>query len=279
MFEPLPADLQVAIAACDRLGPLADVRYCAEVGSTNDLALSLAAAGEPEGVSVLAETQTAGRGRRGRDWFSPPGAGLYLSTIVRPGATDAAGQAEHGETLPLITLAAGIAAAQAVFATASLPVTLKWPNDLVIGAAWRKLGGVLCEAAGLGARIDAIVVGIGINVGVAAYPPALGARATSIESELGRPVERTVLIVELLAALRQWIDTVHRGDAAVICAAWRQLGQAALGGAAVHWQDGDHVRHGRARDIAPDGALLVDVDGRMQRLIAGEVLWDRQPEQ
>jgi BirA family transcriptional regulator, biotin operon repressor / biotin---[acetyl-CoA-carboxylase] ligase len=277
MFEPLPADLQTAIAASDRLGRLADVRYRAEVGSTNDLALSLAAAGEPEGVSVLADAQSAGRGRRGRDWFSPPGAGLYLSTIVRPGG-DADGPAAHAETLPLITLAAGVAAAQAVHATASLPVTLKWPNDLVIGAAWRKLGGVLCEAAGLGGRIDAIVVGIGINVGLAAYPPALAARATSIESELGRPVERTSLIVDLLAALRQWIDTVHRGDAAAICAAWRQLGQDGLGGAPVQWQDGDRVRHGRARDIADDGALLVEVDGRMERLIAGEVLWDRQPE-
>src|SRR5262249_28483567 len=155
----------------------------------------LAARGESEGVSVTADTQHAGRGRRGREWYSPPGAGLYLSTLIRPTGPS--------ETLPIVTLAAGVAAATAVQAATMLPGERKWPNDLVIGPMWRKLGGILCEAAGLGSRIDMVVVGIGINVGQAAYPAELSERATSIEVELGRPFDRARLIVELLARLRE----------------------------------------------------------------------------
>ena len=124
MFDPLPADLALALRrAAPELGGFGRLRYCTETDSTNDLALALAAGGEPEGVAVLADMQRAGRGRRGRDWFSPPEAGLYLSTIVRPGRSAGA--------VALITLAAGVAAANAVHGVTSLPVELKWPNDLV----------------------------------------------------------------------------------------------------------------------------------------------------
>jgi BirA family biotin operon repressor/biotin-[acetyl-CoA-carboxylase] ligase len=184
MFDPPPADVVRALdEAAARLGGFCRLRYRAEVRSTNDLALSLALAGEPAGTIVLADGQHAGRGRRGHDWFSPPGAGLYLSVIVRPRGP--------AQGTALVTLAAGVAVADAVRAVSALPVELKWPNDLVVGRPWRKLGGVLSEAAG---TIDAVVVGIGVNLLQAAYPREIADRATSVEAELGRPVGRTPLV-------------------------------------------------------------------------------------
>ncbi len=178
MTFPLPADLAEALDAAPGGLAHASLRYFPEVSSTNDIALRLAETGAPEGTAVLADVQRAGRGRRGRIWFSPPGAGLYLSCVVRGG---------RGAALPLVSLAAGVATAEAVVAVTGLPVGLKWPNDLVIGRPWRKLAGILCESTGIGTQPDAVVVGIGVNLRSAAYPAELAGVATSIEVELGRP--------------------------------------------------------------------------------------------
>jgi BirA family biotin operon repressor/biotin-[acetyl-CoA-carboxylase] ligase len=267
VFEFLPPDLAAALAeASPRLGRFRRVRFRSEVESTNDLALALAGDGEPEGTVVLADLQRAGRGRRGRAWFSPPGAGLYASAILRPAAPP--------EGLPLVTIAAGVAAARAVRSVAALPVELKWPNDVVIGRPWRKLGGVLCEAAGSGSGIDAVVVGIGINLLHAAYPGDLASRATSIETELGRSIERPPVLVALLESLSSVVEWLHGGQHEVICDAWRQFARAGLGGAAVRWHDREGDRRGRARDIDHDGALLVESESGSARLVAGEVFWD-----
>jgi BirA family biotin operon repressor/biotin-[acetyl-CoA-carboxylase] ligase len=265
--DPVPCDIAEAIdAARHRLGPFAALRYYADVASTNDIAMSLAASAAAHGTSVLADVQRAGRGRRGRRWFSPAGSGVYLSVVLRPSGP--------GGALSLVTLGAGIAAAQAVRTSTGLPVELKWPNDLVIGRPWRKLGGVLCEAVGVGGAIGAVVVGIGINVRGAAYPRELSDRATSIETELGRATERGPLIVSLLQALRDVGDRVLAGDDGWVRDEWRRLGGAGLAGRVVRWQAGGAERRGAARDIAVDGALLVDVDGREERVIAGDVVWE-----
>jgi BirA family biotin operon repressor/biotin-[acetyl-CoA-carboxylase] ligase len=266
MYDPLPSDLAAALSAArPGFGRFADVRYVASADSTNDLALGLAAGGAPEGVIVLADHQRAGRGRRGREWFSPPGAGLYLSAIVRPEGP--------ASGVPLVTLAAGVAAARAIQSTTGLPVELKWPNDLVVGRPWRKLAGVLCETVGGGARIDAVVVGLGVNVLAAAYPREISDSATSVEAELGRPVERAPLVVAVVAALADVMERLRRGDRHLICQEWRTFAAAGLGGAPVHWTDRGVARAGRARDIDDAGALVVESDGRLQRLVAGEVQW------
>jgi BirA family biotin operon repressor/biotin-[acetyl-CoA-carboxylase] ligase len=241
------------------------LRYRAQVASTNDLALALALAGEPEGTSVLADQQTRGRGRRGRTWHSPAEAGLYLSVIARPPAAEA---------LPLVTLGAGVAVTAAVRATSGLPAELKWPNDVVIGRPWRKLGGVLSEAASSGDRLEAVVIGIGLNVRQSRLPREILGRATAVEAELGRPVERGPLLVEILRELRGVLGWLHAGDAERVRTAWRQFAAAALANPAVRWRDGDRVRRGRARDIDRDGALLVECDGRLERIVAGEVVWE-----
>jgi BirA family biotin operon repressor/biotin-[acetyl-CoA-carboxylase] ligase len=269
MSDPVPTDLADALdAARSRLGPFGQLKYFADVTSTNDLALAFAGAGAPGGTSVLADTQRAGRGRRGRDWFSPPGAGLYLSVIVRP-EREAAG-------LSLVTLASGVALARAVKATTGLACELKWPNDLVTGRPWRKLAGVLCEASGVaGDTLDALVVGIGVNLQPAAYPPDIAQRATSLELELSRSIDRPRLVVEILAGLAETTMRLRDGDRAWILDEWRRFGRAGLGGAAIRWNDRGTDRQGAARDIDADGALLVDADGRRERLVAGEVTWER----
>jgi len=281
MSDSLPVDLSDALAeAAPRLGNFADVRYFAELDSTNDTALSLAAAGAAEGTSVLADAQRAGRGRRGHTWFSPPGAGMYLSVVLSPKSPESPGSPKSPESpmamaLSLVTLAAGVAVAEAVSQTAGLPVELKWPNDVVIGRPWRKVGGLLCESVATGGRIEAVVVGIGINLRSAAYPAEIADRATSIETELGRPVDRASLVVACLGRLRAAVERLRQGRGDEVCREWRQFGRAGLEAAPVRWHEQGAERTGTARDIAADGALLVERDGRVERLIAGEVTWDR----
>jgi BirA family biotin operon repressor/biotin-[acetyl-CoA-carboxylase] ligase len=255
-----------------------DLRHFGEVDSTNDVALKLAAAGAPEGTAVLADTQRAGRGRRGRSWFSPPGAGLYLSCILRwspgpsgPGPGPGAGPPLH------LTLAAGVAAASAIQSVTALPVELKWPNDLVIGRPWRKLGGILCESVAAGSRVSAVVVGIGINLQPAAYPAELSRTATSIEVELGRPVERAPLVEACLAHLFAIVARLRGGESSSVLDEWRRFGRAGLENAPVRWHDQGGERRGRARDIAADGALIVErveAGGTAERILSGEVTWE-----
>lgn len=266
MLTDPPADLRRALdAAAPRLGAFAALRFAASIGSTNDAVMQLAAAGASEGASVLADEQTAGRGRRGNAWSSPAGAGLYLSVLLRGDALTAA----PGRS----TLGAGVAAAQAIATASGLRASLKWPNDLVIGDAWKKLGGILCEAHGR----DALVVGIGINLTPAAHPPDVAARAVSIEGELGRAVDRDVLVVELLVALRELAHLIRDGRGAEVIAAWRALGAPDWRGAPVSWQDGAMTARAICRDIDDDGALVVERGDRRERVIAGEVVWERRP--
>jgi len=273
-MDVLPRDLAEALEADrERLGPFGQLQYFSDVASTNDIALALASSGAPEGASVLAGAQHAGRGRRGREWFSPDGAGIYLSVVLRPRTSG---------PISLLALAAGVATARAVHAATALPVELKWPNDVVIGRPWRKLAGLLCESAGTAANLDAVVVGIGINVNLAAYPPELARRATSLEAELGRPVDRAAIVVECLAGLAAMAAELRADRSDTILSEWRRLGRAGLDGAQVRWFDHGEERRGTARDIDLDGALLVEpadssaARGRgMERLIAGEVTWER----
>lgn len=268
MPDPPPAELSRALeSAAARLGPFSRIAWFAEVGSTNDFALDRAAHGAPHGTVILADRQLAGRGRHGRDWFSPPGAGLYLSAIVRRDA--------WGDALSLVTLAAGVAVARGVGAATGLTVELKWPNDVVIGRPWRKLAGILTESVSVGSRIDAVVIGIGINVHRSAYPPALADRATALDMETDRPIDPAMCVVEVLAALAGTIRLLGRGESAALLDAWRRFGRAGLGGAAVRWNDQQGPRRGVARDVDATGALLVEADGRTERLVGGEVTWDR----
>jgi BirA family biotin operon repressor/biotin-[acetyl-CoA-carboxylase] ligase len=269
--QPVPRDIETAWEqAADRLGLFAHrLRYLSTITSTNDLALRLADAGAEEGTTLLAETQTAGRGRRGRAWFSPPGSGLYVSVILRPSARDLAPHGTSGLTSQ-ITLASGVALAEGVRASTGLPVELKWPNDLIVER--RKLAGILAEAAMTGSADPAVVLGMGINVRASAYPPGLSALASSIEAELGREVDRALVLVETLAALASRYEDLRAGRFDAILTAWRTHARS-LPGAAIEWDGLDGVEHGRAIDIAHDGSLLARTEHGIVRLVSGEVRW------
>jgi len=189
-----------------------DVRVVAETGSTNADLLAAARAGAAEGTVLVAEAQTAARGRMGRRWASPPRAGLTFSALLRPDGVPAA-------RLGWLPLLAGVAATAAVRTVAAVEPALKWPNDVLAGGA--KLGGILAERTG-----SAVVVGIGINVwqGRADLPPdaaatslALEAAAGGLAAGPGGPGPRERLLAELLAELSRWYlawrDQASPGDA------------------------------------------------------------------
>lgn len=254
-------------AAGARLGAFhGKLRWIPSVASTNDVAMTLATSGAPEGTTVFAEQQTAGRGRRGRSWFSPPGAGLYVSTVLRPAGSD---------TLPpavtLLTLTAGVALAEGVRTATGLPVDIKWPNDLVLER--RKLAGILAEAvSGPTSGLQAIVLGFGINIRSAAYPPEIADRATSLEAELGRPVDRGLVLAEALASLASRYEDLREGRFDAILAAWRALAPSSRG-ATVEWTTPAGARQGRTDGIDDSGALLVRTGSAIERIVAGELRW------
>ena len=225
-----------------------------------DVAAALANEGAAAGVVVAAEQQTAGRGRRGSTWVSPPGAGLYFSVIERPAVAAAAGHA-----LSLLTLAAGVAVREGIATASGLQAGLKWPNDLFIGK--RKLAGILAEGLAIGSPDQAVIIGVGVNVQPAAYPPDVAARATSIEGELGRAVDRDRLFAAILDALSDRLAALDQ-NAGDILQAWRAASPSAVG-TRVEW-DG---HRGVTAGIDDHGALLVKTSTGIERVIAGELHW------
>jgi BirA family transcriptional regulator, biotin operon repressor / biotin---[acetyl-CoA-carboxylase] ligase len=214
---------------------------------------------------VVADEQTAGRGRRGHTWFSPAGSGLYVSVVLTPSRSS-----DPRRATMLLTLAAGVALADGIAAASGLAVDLKWPNDLHIGR--RKVGGILAEASGAGALVSSVVLGFGINLSPAAYPPEVADRATSIATEVGRAVDRQSVLVESLAALAGRYDDLLAGRFDAILDAWRRRAPAARG-ARVTWTASSGAMTGITAGIDDDGALLVRTGDRVERIVAGNVEW------
>ena len=160
------------------------VHHFETLDSTNDLAKELAAQGAPEGAVVVAETQTGGRGRLGREWNSPPGVGLYVSLVLRPMLPPM--------ELPQITLTTAVAVVRAVRRVAGVAPGIKWPNDLLFNG--KKLGGILTEMETESDRIRHVVVGLGLNVNNPGFPPELAATATSLTLAAGGTFSRVHLL-------------------------------------------------------------------------------------
>jgi BirA family biotin operon repressor/biotin-[acetyl-CoA-carboxylase] ligase len=259
-LKSILADLPV-----ERFGRLgSSLRFIEATGSTNDVALSHVASVGPdqaEGFIVVADAQTAGRGRRGHSWFSPPGSGLYVSVVLTP----ARARDPRRATL-LLPIAAGVAIAEAIDASTGLAVRLKWPNDLQI--AGRKVGGILAEGTSERDAISSVVLGYGVNVGIGACPPDLVDRATSLARELGRDVDRRHVLIETLTTLGRRYDDLLAGRFDAILDAWRRRAPAVLG-ARVTTSGGS----GTTAGIDEDGALLVRMGDRLERIIGGEVEW------
>jgi BirA family transcriptional regulator, biotin operon repressor / biotin---[acetyl-CoA-carboxylase] ligase len=245
----------------------------AETGSTNADAIEAAHRGEAEGLVVVAEQQLAGRGRRDRQWTSPPRAGLTVSVLLRPGrADDARGWvAAPAAAFSWLPLLAGVALREAVHRVSEVDATLKWPNDLLIKDA--KCAGILAEMAG-----DAVVVGIGLNVSTRAdeLPETTGLPATSLRVAGAENIDREPLLRALLRGIADWYEGWREadGDAEMsgLLAAYRR-GCSTIGrDVRVLLPGGDELL-GRATGVDPGGQLVIrTADDRDHHVSAGDVL-------
>lgn len=242
-----------------RLG--CDVRFLQETESTNRDVDAAAQAGAAEGLLVMADSQTAGRGRLTRTWFSPPGDNLYFSLLLRPDVEIAA--------VPSLPLVIGLAVAEAIVACApALLPKIKWPNDILING--KKVCGILCELNVRQDKIDYIVVGIGINVNLPAeqIPVELKERATSILIENGAPLKRE----QLLAAILNRLEPIYDN--------WRAFGFQplvqninaldALRGLSIHVEHAGSPLEGVASGIQHDGSLLLQTAQGPTAIYSGE---------
>lgn len=230
------------------------------VDSTNRIALEMASQGLPGGIVILAEAQEKGKGRLGREWFSPEGMNLYFSLLLRP--------YQPARDFPLYSLATSVALIEAIQRTTGLAVQIKWPNDVVLED--KKLAGILLESEVRGDQSPSLVVGVGVNVniGLNDFPPELQKSATSLRMALGRPVDRADLLIELFNQLVEQYRLVD--DKALLIQAVRQHCQTL--GRRVRVQTARQEFEGWAEDLQEDGALLIRMgDGNQRRILVGDV--------
>lgn len=230
----------------------------AETGSTNDDAVDRARQGEREGLVLVADTQRSGRGRRGRRWEAPPGSSLLSSWLFRPPPSVPA---------TAVAVAVGVAAADACRALGVVRTGLKWPNDLVV--ADRKMGGMLAESVVRGDRVDAVVVGIGINVVAVELSPDVAAGSTSLEREGGR-ADRDELLAVMAGEVERRYGGLVGGGVAPLMEAWRRRLDTL--GRRVRLELDDGVFEGTAVDVDADGALVVDTDRGPRRVTVADVV-------
>jgi BirA family biotin operon repressor/biotin-[acetyl-CoA-carboxylase] ligase len=220
------------------------------VDSTQRHAAALAASGALDGTAVVADTQTHGRGRRGRVWVDTPGASLLVSIVLRTSLPLA--------RVPTLSIAAGVAVAEALIESAGVEARLKWPNDVLVGG--RKIAGVLLERHG-----DVVILGIGINVGQTFAEGDLTDRATSVRREGGR-ADRDAILAAVLAATVRWRARLEQEGFDQIRARWTALAST-LGRRVT----ADTVV-GTALGLDDDGALIVETDTGITRVLAGDVV-------
>ena len=253
--------------------PLGGIRYFERVGSTNDEAEAWLKAGCPDCALVVADAQTAGRGRAGRKWFTPPGAGLAFSLVLRAGDVLRLLHA-HGNTARLNGLGA-LAVCLALQEQYGLPAKIKWPNDILVNG--RKLAGVLAEAHWLGGDLTAVVLGIGVNLTPASVPAAdWDTRnphpfpATCVESEARVPVARWDLLHEIVRNVLDWRDRIAGAD---FLRAW-EANLAFRGQWVQVYPPGSaaHPKPGKIIGLEADGSLRVQEEsGETVILRSGEI--------
>ena len=238
------------------------IHYFDEIDSTQEAARELAANGAEQGTAVIAERQSAGRGRLGRSWHSPAGVNLYTTIILRPPIPLS--------EVPRLSLVAGVAAAEALEREAPGLVALKWPNDVWLRG--RKCGGIIAEAVTDSRNeLACVLLGIGININLAAehIPEDLRGKATSLRIATGHPCDRIAIADSLFSLLdSRYMESLTRGFAA-IRPAWERY--SALTGKRVIVADAGRREAGVVKGIDADGALILDVGGRERRVVAGEV--------
>ena len=232
------------------------------VDSTNSVALEMAAKGETHGTVVVAEEQTAGRGRLGRSWYSEKTSGIYVSVILRPPLAPAAA--------PVLTLVAGLAAHQALTSVTGLPVDIRWPNDILLGC--KKLGGILTEMSAEMDRLHAVVIGLGLNINHRAMPAELKEVATSLRIEGGRSYARVPVLVALLKELEWYYRLLLAEGSAAVAQRWTAASTFAEGKRVKVRLNSDEFEATTA-GLETNGALRIRRgDGREQSLVSGEIV-------
>ncbi len=260
------------VATPDRLGPAElaphlrgrwrDVRWLDTVDSTQRAARDLARAGAAEGTTVVAERQTAGRGRLGRSWHSPKGLNFYGSIVLRPPLAPAA--------VPQIALVIGVGVAAAILEETGRRPAIKWPNDVLLDG--RKVSGILTEMESEVERVHHVIAGIGVNLNAppSAFPRELRAKVTSLFTRTGRRVDRAAFTGRLLAAVEARYGRFLDGGFASVGAEWESY--SCLTGKTVRVASPDGEAAGRVLGLDGDGALrLAGARGETLRVVAGEV--------
>jgi BirA family biotin operon repressor/biotin-[acetyl-CoA-carboxylase] ligase len=232
-------------------------------GSTNSDVSALGRAGAPEGAVVVADAQTAGRGRLGRTWVSRPGLNLYLSILLRPSIVPAAA--------PQLALVAGLAVAE-TFEEEGLSASIKWPNDVLLGG--RKACGILTELEAEADRVDFVVVGIGVNLNSVDedFPPELRSRATSLRLARGREVERARFAAQLLSRFERCYERFREHGFGGLASEWER--RSALVGRELTIDGAGETVSGEYAGIDAEGALLLrdrEAAGGIRRVLAGDV--------
>jgi BirA family biotin operon repressor/biotin-[acetyl-CoA-carboxylase] ligase len=292
----------VAAASVDA-GPFGQhVSVLTTTGSTNDDVARAASDGAPEGYTVIAAEQTAGRGRRGAAWHSPAAHGLYLSTLLRPDRWSAVRADPASPASTLVTLMAGVAVVSAIGdACGSSSAELKWPNDVMVrrtlaaggrnresgvgsresastrGPAWRKLGGILAEGASDGGTLRTVVLGIGVNLHRCDAPDDVAARMITIDDLMSAENAASETLASLVGAalrhLRRGVELLASGAADDVRRRWRRLAPS-VEGTPVRWHAHGQTRRGYAAGIDDTGALRVRLgDGAHVTVHGGEIEW------
>lgn len=261
-FTPVKLSADALKRGLSGLRLVREIRFFPEVDSTNTVALDWAARNAGEGTLVVAEAQRAGRGRRGRTWYSPEGLNLTFSLLLRPGV-------EAART-PWLGLAAGLAVSDGIEAACGLASGVKWPNDVLIGG--RKTAGILIEQHVRGMLSDGVVLGVGLNANMRTedFPPDLRGTATSLRIESGRPVDRIGLLRELLDSIGRWYSSFLDDSVGKIRETYWE--RCTLRDAPVVAEYGGQSMKGRAIGLDSGGGLrLRRADGREVSLNTGEV--------
>lgn len=272
-IDAVPARGYRLVDVPDRLSPLEltpllsthhlgqTIHFHESLPSTNEAAFRLAADGAEHGEIVVAEQQTAGKGRRGRTWVSPTGLNLYFSAILRPELPP--------QRAPELTLVAAVALAEAL-READADARIKWPNDVQIGG--RKVAGILTELSAEPERVHYVVLGVGVNLNAGAehFPPEVAETATSLSQALGRRVNRALFTTALWGRLEEWLDLHHEVGFDPVRQRWKEL-SSTLGQEVRVRTDRSELR-GVAEDIDVSGALMVrTAEGTLERVLAGDV--------
>ena len=238
-----------------------NIVYCDVIDSTNEEVRRLSKNGEEQGLVVVAEKQTAGKGRRGRSWDSPEGTNLYFSILLRPNVKP--------ENAPMLTLVMAYSVAQVIREKDNLPVQIKWPNDLVLSG--KKVCGILTEMHLTERQIEDVVVGVGINVNTVEFPDDLKDKATSLFMEKAEKVDQRLLLNGILEEFQKWYSYfLEEGNLSFLQESYNQM--LVNGNREVLVLEPGKEYQAEALGINERGELVVKKqDGSLETVFAGEV--------